>query len=209
MTTTASTGHPSEDGTGPGVDHRSDLVRSYEHAARLVATVAPDQLRRPTPCPEYDVASLIDHIVGAGWRASALGRGEAPSASEFPHVELADGPGELRRAGGEAADAWADDARLAATITMPWGEVYTGATLVDMYLAELAAHAWDLAAAIGGLDRLDPTLAGPALDGARAMLKPEYRDAIAVGSPFGAEVEPPADATGWERFAAFMGRRPR
>ena len=23
---------------------------------------------------------------------------------------------------------------------MPWGEEYTGATLVDMYLAELAAH---------------------------------------------------------------------
>ena len=32
---------------------------------------------------------------------------------------------------------------------MPWGEEYTGATLVDMYLAELAAHAWDLARATG------------------------------------------------------------
>ena len=31
---------------------------------------------------------------------------------------------------------------------MPWGEEYTGAALVDMYLAELAAHAWDLARAI-------------------------------------------------------------
>jgi hypothetical protein len=30
---------------------------------------------------------------------------------------------------------------------MPWGEEYTGATLVDMYLAELAAHTWDLARA--------------------------------------------------------------
>ena len=39
---------------------------------------------------------------------------------------------------------------------MPWGEEYTGAPLVDMYLAELAAHAWDLARATGQLDRLDP-----------------------------------------------------
>ena len=44
---------------------------------------------------------------------------------------------------------------------MPWGEEYTGATLVDMYLAELAAHAWDLASATGQLDKLDPSrLAG-------------------------------------------------
>ena len=35
---------------------------------------------------------------------------------------------------------------------MPWGEEYTGATLVDMYLAELAAHAWDLARATGQIE---------------------------------------------------------
>ena len=44
---------------------------------------------------------------------------------------------------------------------MPWGEEYTGATLVDMYLAELTAHAWDLARATGQIDKLDfPRLAG-------------------------------------------------
>ena len=37
---------------------------------------------------------------------------------------------------------------------MPWGEDYLGTTLVNMYLAELAAHAWDLAFATGQLDRL-------------------------------------------------------
>ena len=56
---------------------------------------------------------------------------------------------------------------------MPWGKVYSGATVVDMYLAELAAHSWDLAAATG---QLDQELAAQALDGARAMLKPEHRD---------------------------------
>jgi hypothetical protein len=48
---------------------------------------------------------------------------------------------------------------------MPWGEQYTGAALVDMYLAELAAHAWDLARATGQLDALNPALASPALEG--------------------------------------------
>ena len=193
----------------PATDHRADLVRHYRHAADLVAGVSPDQLGRATPCPEYDVATLVDHLVGAGWRAVALGRGEQPTGEEFPHVELADAPEQLRRAGKEAEAAWSDDARLTDTVTMPWGETYTGATLVNMYLAELAAHTWDLASATGQLGQLDADLAGPALDGARAMLKPEYRDLMGTGNPFGAEVDAPADASDWERLAAFMGRQPR
>lgn len=192
----------------PEPDRRAALVRSYPHAAAVAAGVRPGQLREPTPCRAYDVATLVDHLVGAGWRAVALGRGEAPVGDEFPHVELPEAPPQLRRAGAEAESAWADDARLAATVDMPWGETYTGATLVDMYLAELAAHAWDLAAATGQLGSLDPALATPALEAAHDMLKPEYRDAVEKGSPYGAEVEPPADATEWERFAAFMGRTP-
>ncbi len=190
-------------------DRRTDLIRSYEHAAVVTAGVRADQAGASTPCPDYDVATLVDHMVGAGWRAAALGRGEPPTGAEFPHVELGDAAEQLRRAAKEAEAAWADDARLGATVTMPWGEVYTGSTLVDMYLAELAAHAWDLAVSTGQLDRLDPLLAPVALDAARAMLKPEYRDLMGAGSPFGAEVEAPADATEWERFAAFMGRRIR
>ena len=92
---------------------------------------------------------------------------------------------------------------------MPWGEEYTGATLVDMYLAELTAHAWDLARATGQIDKLDPSLAFPALEGARAMIKPQYRNMVEPGAPFGAEVYPAPGADDWERLAAFMGRDPR
>ena len=84
-----------------------------------------------------------------------------------------------------------------------------GATLVDMYLAELAAHAWDLARATGQTGKLDPSLALPALEGARAMIKPQYRNMVEPGAPFGAEVYPAPGADDWERLAAFMGRDPR
>ncbi|HYZ51974.1 MAG TPA: TIGR03086 family metal-binding protein [Streptosporangiaceae bacterium] len=193
----------------PDIDRRADLARSFAHAATIVAGVSPGQLGDLTTCPDYDVAALIDHLVGAGWRTVALGRGENPTGEEFPHVDLADAPDQLHSAAKQAEAAWSDDARLAATVTMPWGETYTGATLVDMYVAELAAHAWDLAAATGQFDRLDPKLAPGALQAARAMLKPEYRNLMGPGNPFGAEVEAPSDATDWERFAAFMGRQPR
>lgn len=77
------------------------------------------------------------------------------------------------------------------------------------YLAELAVHAWDLASATGQLDRLDPAPAVSALDGARAMIRPQYRDMVATGSPFGVEIPPPPDADDWERLVAFTGRDPR
>jgi uncharacterized protein (TIGR03086 family) len=124
-------------------------------------------------------------------------------------VDLSDAPGQLRRAAADAAQAWDDDSRWSSSFTMPWGEEYTGATLVHMYLAELAVHAWDLARATGQIDELDPALAVTALEGARAMIKPEYRDMVAPGSPYGEEVPPPPDADDWERLAAFMGRDPR
>jgi uncharacterized protein (TIGR03086 family) len=189
---------------------RSTLLASYENAAAIVSGIDAEQLGHPTPCRKYDVAGLIDHIVEAGHRAAALGRGQAPPPGDrSPHVELSDAPGQLRRAAQEAAQAWGDDSRLSSRFTMPWGEEYTGAALVDMYLAELAAHAWDLARATGQLDELNPSLAWPALEGARAMIKPEYRDMVEPGSPFAAEVPPPPGAGDWERFAAFMGRDPR
>ena len=148
-------------------DRRAPLLESYENAAAIVSGITAEQLTLRSPCPGYDVAGLIDHTVEAAYRAAALGRGRTPPAGDVSaHVELADAPAQLRRAAEEAAEAWGDDSRLSSSLTMPWGEVYSGATLVNMYLAELAAHAWDLASATGQLDKLDPSLAVSALEGA-------------------------------------------
>ncbi len=191
-------------------DRRSELLDSYENAAVIVSGIDPADLGQPTPCDKYDVAGLIDHLVEAGYRAAALGRGHAPPPGDLSlHIELSDAPGQLRHAAEDATQAWGDDSKLISKFTMPWGEEYTGATLVDMYLAELATHAWDLAQATGQIDELDASLAVTALEGARAMIRPEYRDMVEPGSPFGQEVSPPPDADNWERLVAFMGRDPR
>src|SRR5580658_4785853 len=191
-------------------DRRSTLVDAYENAAVIVSGIGADELGHPTPCPGYDVAGLIDHLVEAGRRAAALGRGQAPPpGDESPQVELSDAPGQLRSAAEQATQAWGDSSSLSLRYTMPWGEECTGATLVDMYLADLAAHAWDLARATGQIDKLDPSLALPALQGARTVIKPQYRNMVEPGTPFGAEVYLAPGADDWERLAAFMGRDPR
>jgi uncharacterized protein (TIGR03086 family) len=191
-------------------DRRNMLLAAYENAAVIVSGIDPADLGRPTPCPKYDVAGLTDHLVEAAHRAAALGRGQTPPPGDgSPHVELSDAPDQLRQAAENAAQAWDDASKLSSKFTMPWGEEYTGATLVDMYLAELAAHAWDLARATAQIDRLDGSVAVAGLEGARAMLKPEYRNLVETGSPFGEELPPPEGADDWDRLVAFMGRDPR
>src|SRR5580658_9869991 len=102
-------------------DRRSTLLDSYENAAVIVSGIAADELSHPTPCAKYDVAALIDHLVEAGHRAAALGRGQAPPpGAGSPRVELSDAPGQLRSAAAAAAHAWGDDASLSLRYTMPW-----------------------------------------------------------------------------------------
>ena len=164
----------------------------------------------PTPCPGYDVAGLIGHIVEAGHRVVNLDRGQVPPAGDQArHIELTDAPHQLRHDAVDAANTWKDESRLTRSLTMPWAEEYTGAALVNMHLAELATHAWDLAMATGQVDRLDTALAGPALAGARTVTTAEYRNMVAPGSPFGTEIPPPPSASAGERLATFAGRDPR
>lgn len=190
------------------IDRREALFRAYGEAARVVEGTRPDQLDHTTPCPAYDVAQLIDHLVGAAHRAVTIATSDEIGNDDFPHVELAEAPSELRRVGEEARAAWRDDERLGREVTMPWGETYTGSILVDMYLAELATHSFDIAASTGQkLD--DDSFAETALEAAQRILQPQYRNMMGEGEPFGSEVEPPPGATAWERLAAFMGRDPR
>ena len=61
-------------------DRRSALSDSYENAAVIVSEIVADDLGHPTPCPKYDVAGLIDHLVEAatGRPLSAAGRHPRP-----------------------------------------------------------------------------------------------------------------------------------
>ena len=189
-------------------DYRLQLFLTYDEAVGLSDAVNSTQLHDPTPCPGMDVSALLDHLIWAARRTVGLGRGETPSPdSTAPHIELDDVTSAMRVAASESKEAWGDDTSLTRVITMPWGQEYSGAALVGMYLVELATHSWDLAFATGTTGLLDERLGADVLACAKATIRSEYRNA--EGNPFGPEVEPPAEATTWEQLAAFMGRAPR
>lgn len=189
-------------------DYRLQLFLASDQAVALASAVNASQLHDPTPCSAMDVSALLDHLVFVARRAAGLGRGETPASDDsIPHVEFDDVLSALRVAASQSKEAWSEGVSLTRTITMPWGETYSGADLARMYFVEIATHDWDLASATGATDLLDEQLGADALACAPLTIRTDYRNV--EGNPFGPQVEAPAEATSWERLAAFMGRTPR
>lgn len=205
MTNTAqtTTGRTSTARTGESIDHRPILGRALDQAGMLVTTTDPDRAGDPTPCSEYDVATLVGHLQAVVRRIGAVVRGE--HFSSVPMVVPSTDWGadwESGRAGTDAALAAAD---LDQVVTVPWGEAPLGVAL-GTYVTELATHAWDLAVATDRVGELDPDIAEAALPIARIAIPAQIRALPEI--PFGPVVEVAEDAPAHQRLAGWNGRDP-
>lgn len=184
-------------------DFRADLAAAHEWVAGLMAGVRPGQWTAPTPCADYDVRALLRHLSCHPAKIAATATGADPRTLPA-HADIDENhPGEdyLERATA-ALGRWSDDALLARMLIAPWGEA-PGRLAVGGYLMETVAHGWDLAVATGQPAEADPALVAKARAVAERALSGGFRG---PGSPFGAVVEPRAQAGPTERLAAFLGR---
>jgi len=161
----------------------------------IVSGIDADELGHSTPCPKYDVAGLIDHLVEAGHR-----RPLSAAAGTPPGDESLTWSSPTRRVNSVALRNRRHKRgrrfELVLDVHHAVGEEYTGTALVDMYLVELSTHAWDLARATGQIEELDPSLALPTLEGARAMIKPHFRNMVEPGALSGGGL-PSSRADDW------------
>jgi len=187
-------------------DPRPTFVTAVAQAQAVIDAVRPDDLDRPTPCAEFDVAQVLRHLVGVAGRIDHVGRGGffADAPSVIDDLDLAAAPAEFRARSAAAIDAWAPDERLTATYQAPWGES-PGFGMVVAYTQELVVHSWDLAQGIG-FDDLDPALAAGCLATAKQFVPAEIR--VSDDLPFGPVVEVPEDADPYLQLAGWLGRRP-
>lgn len=196
-------------GIEPDTNASADPRTGYEAAAdqmeALIASVDPGRLGAPTPCTEWDVRDLLEHVVDGTQRMAELGE-RGPGAymeEETPRRVPDDGWAEAyAEARGRFRAAWADDTSLDGTYIVPWGEV-PGRGVIGAEVQETVMHAWDLARAVGATDRLDERLALAVLPFAQEILPPERRGGV---TPFAPVRSAPEGADGYVRLAAWLGR---
>jgi uncharacterized protein (TIGR03086 family) len=189
-------------------DPRPLYRRAVAQTEAIVAAVELSQLGLPTPCPEYDVRTLLAHITGGLTRTALVGEGD-PDALAHPAQASGvpdDGwPAAYRAAATRAVAAWADDTKLDTLVEVPWGKV-PGRIALAGYIQETLAHGWDLSKATGQPTEGDPELALWSLATAKRILPAEIRGQ--EGVPFGPVVDVPPDAGPYTQLAAWLGRHP-
>ena len=192
--------------TEPITDPREIHRRAMTQTEAIVVAVEPGQLGLPTPCPEYDVRSLLSHIVGGLNRVAIVGEGGDALARPARVDGVPDDgwPTAYQAASQRASQAWADDAKLDALVEVPWGKI-PGRFAIAGYVQEILTHGWDLAKATGQPTEGDPDLAFFALAGAKRVLPP---DARGDDVPFAPVVPVPPDTTPYAQLAAWLGRQP-
>lgn len=182
-------------------DPRSDYAAALAWVTGLMRDVRADQRDAPTPCTEFDVHTLMEHLIATAVRAEAIGHGRDANA-EPRFVESDDPATTYAETADRAIAAWTDDATLDAPASVPWGTVPGRAALAG-YVRETLVHGWDLAVATGQPAEADPAVVAPALATAQEFLPAEIRAEEWV--PFDPPVEPRADAGPTERLANWCG----
>jgi uncharacterized protein (TIGR03086 family) len=179
-----------------------ELRQALERTANIVDGVSDDQYGDPTPCAEYDVRALMNHMVASNLMFSGVARGEGLDLSLYEQEHLDDDPGAaFRRTAENAMAGWQRPGALDEKLA--FGDM-PGSTVIQMHLVEALTHGWDLASATGQDPKLDPRLVNLALDAMQAM----PQELVRGGGFFGTEVSVDDSASAQDRLVAFLGRDP-
>lgn len=135
------------------------LLASSEFGRRL-REVRPDQWADPTPCSEWDVRLLVNHMVRGNLNYAALARGG--SSAEFARMHSVDALGDdpadaFDQSVRECADAYRAPGVLEGVLDYPLGPA-AGKQALAVRTADSVIHTWDLARALGTDETLDPGL---------------------------------------------------
>lgn len=110
----------------------------------------------PTPCAEWDVYRLVNHVVVGGGRYGRLVRGGTRDAfiAERQIDALVDGAVAAWESNARTCrEAFAEPGALERTVAFSTGDI-PGARLLSIRIVEVAIHTWDLARAL----RLDESM---------------------------------------------------
>jgi uncharacterized protein (TIGR03086 family) len=183
----------------------AELTDAADAAARTVDNVTTAQLGGPTPCGDWDVQALLNHLIL--WTSHSLerraqGESVAPELMEYDFTAAPDFALAYRAQLDRALAAWADPAVWDRELDV-MGSKTPAADVGALIIAELVLHGWDLAAATGQDYSVSNRAAEAALHAveANAELFRQYKG-------FADPVPTAADAPVLDRVLALSGRDP-
>ncbi|MFC9428933.1 TIGR03086 family metal-binding protein [Streptomyces sp. NPDC056987] len=177
---------------------------------RIIDLAAPGDWDRPTPCADWTLRQLVEHMAGQhhGFAASAGGGGG--DLSVWKELPLGDDPRAGYRAAAERAlDAFAGPGITEAPFLLP--EIrpqgaFPGRLAIGFHFLDHVVHGWDLAAALGVPLTLPEDVVRAALPLARLVPDDERRRA--PGAQFLPAQPSSAQAGPLEHVLTALGRHP-
>ncbi|MUL40676.1 TIGR03086 family protein [Streptomonospora sp. PA3] len=169
---------------------------------RRVRAIRVTQWADPTPCTDWDVHDLLNHLTGEQlWAPFLLAGGRIEEAGDrYEGDVLGEEPvATWEVASREARSAWLQPGTLQRTVHLSFGDA-TGETYLWQMTFDLGVHAWDLARAIGADEKLDTGLVEALLDWLGGQ-------GPGAGALFAPPVAVEEDADAQTRLLALTGRR--
>ncbi|WCN83074.1 TIGR03086 family metal-binding protein [Micromonospora sp. LH3U1] len=139
-----------------------DLLEAYRRSLAefidRVDQVEAGQWSDPTPCPDWDVRALVNHVVNEDrWSVPLLAGRTIDEVGDRLDGDLlgADPIAAAREAAAQAEIAATHPGTIDRTVHLSGGDA-PAAEYLQQLLAEHLIHGWDVAVAIGAQPRLDP-----------------------------------------------------
>jgi uncharacterized protein (TIGR03086 family) len=178
------------------------LDNSYARSTTLVAGIDAAQLARPTPCDDWDVRAVLDHLVGATWMFTLANQGQ--TVGEDTRGVADDGAGAALGAAAAANLAsWRTPGAFDGERIFPFG-AFPASAAAMMNLSEVVVHTWDIAVALDADTTIDPGIAKMLDEFYAAISLDPYR----AHGAFGPEITVDAGVSHADRLLAQLGRRP-
>jgi uncharacterized protein (TIGR03086 family) len=190
------------------MDEAATMHQVIVETTRVVGNIEPGQLDNPSPCTEWTVRDVLNHITGGAEMFGMCVRDGVVSDEKLGALMAGDNLGDdykgaWSRAAAGAEAAFALPGAMERMVKLPFGEMPAGAA-VNIAIFDVTTHAWDLAKATGQSTDLDPAVSEIAYQIAQGMLSDEMRGS----GIFGPAVPIADDAPVADRLAGFAGRTP-
>jgi uncharacterized protein (TIGR03086 family) len=187
----------------------TDLKAFFEQATAWTGSkiaAADEQREATTPCDEWNVARLLDHLLDgqAIFAAGAAGAVVGPPSGDPPRLVGSDPAGQYEAARQATIACYSQPGVLTGMVNTPFGPM-PAAQFLGIAICDQLIHGWDLAR---GTNQ-DPTMPADLAAAAWQMLSGRISDANrGPGKNFKMAVPVPEDASFQAKLLGYTGRQP-